>query len=254
MFNSKKMFLTWFGILCLGNAIAYSVVHLDYLYEPKALSYLAKYVTWAWEFIYPVICLAIILTAFSRTGKKTSALLGGLLLSSARFTYYSLYYYLHFVIDGGFSTGEAIFLSALNTPASILTTYSQVLILFVLSILVAVIIRKKRGRTDDTLSSILEKGQNAGSFDFGSTPTVCIFLSSIWQLIFYLSSEIYDTVEFLGKNFNTVNLPELLTMVFNYLFILVMFLTAHTICVKIMNMLPDKFGLKGEIENGETGI
>ena len=250
MSKTKTKLLSWFGILSLGNILAYLTVHLDYLFEPDALRYISMYVTSAWEFAYPVISLALILFVYSRSGLKT-AFLSGALFSAARFFYTFFYYYLHFVINLSFVSSEAVLLSLLTSIGLIIATYLHLLVLFGIAILILHLSNRHRGEAVP-MRKIISDGCD-GITDLDSRVVICVLSASLLQFILNLALEIKDTADFLSTSMNTASVPELITIIFNYVFLLGILILTHTSSMKIFIKL-NTTSKEGDNENGKAGI
>ena len=238
MTNLKSVLPRWFLLLTLGNIISYSAVHIDYLFEHDAFMYANICVTTAWDFIFPVICAALMLFLYVKWNTK-SALLGGMLLCSTKFFYSLFFYYLDYVINESYITRDAILMSLMISALVIVVSYAHSVIFFLVMLAITRFCKHSGNKpTKERLNCELGKGD---FFDLdNSTVRGLISLSAI-QLILYTVLEIIDTREFLSKYGNTADTEELIFIIFKYVFLLGLFILSHYSNVKLLQKLNNKY-------------
>ena len=214
----------------LASLTVFLTAHIYYLSENSSIPlYLHLYSTKIWDFFFPLICAYLMLMVYAKRG-YLSAFVLALSLLITRLAYYFPYFYEYFVLEAGYTSGDALFLSSLRSLLMISLSFIHILALFFGMLLLLNVI-KVRGNADatSTKEKLLSNDSMTSSFDFSSGAVIASFALSLAQLVYSLVLEIIDTVEFLSTSIGTLLLSELLTMIFNYILLIALSLISHFI-------------------------
>ena len=92
------------------------------------------------------------------------------------------------------------------------------------------------------MSESIEKSiDGVGFFELDNPSVRGSIIICLIQLILYTVREILDTREFLAENGNTAEPIELITIIFNYVFLLGLFILAHYVNTKLLQKLNNKY-------------
>ena len=235
-FDSKKSTGRTFWLLAIINLVNYACFHALYNLSTgeaapalvEVFYYLNLVLTKCSDFILPVIIASVTLLLYGRCeGRRW--LISTLLLSVSVIFYSYPYYYIYH-IERGFTTPEALGLSALVTLVSILTLAIHSLLLFLAAYLY-VRLDKKDGSARERLAM---RTVYTERLDFKRGAGFMLFLISLCEMIFRVAVEIYETAVFFKNVGLTVSTEEVLTVIISYLLIIGLFVLCVFLCDAIL--------------------
>ena len=228
MTDTARIMKRWIPLLFLGNVIAFLAAHTAYLFDSPVFQYIHLYIDKIWNFLFPVLAVRLLLLVLYRGFPKV--LLTALFASCIRCIYFLLFYYEYYVLTVGYVSSDAILLSLLRTLVMLVLTLVHLLVFFALTLALSALFRKRKG-SGLALSEFCQQGSDGHMLDFSQPSIFVCIVISLLELFLALAREIYDTVTFLSSSINTLEVNELLLMLFNYVLLLLLCAAAHFSCV-----------------------
>ena len=225
--------------MLLAHLAVFLAAHIYYLTESSLSVYIHLYAAKVLEFIFPVCSAFIAAVCYAKHGVRAS-LLSSLTLSLSSLVYSIPFFYEYYVLEAGYRSSDAILVSAVRSLAGVAAQFLHISALALISILVSLIIKRKRGVVLSLRDFILSASADASSLDF-SSPTVQISLTiCISELIRSLTFEIIDTVDFLKDAIFDLQLGELATIVINYILLIALALISHFLILCKLRIKPEE--------------
>lgn len=222
--TAKQKIKVAYILLATGNLVCFFAAHLSYLFEAPALQYIHLYLLKIWDFLFIVLAARFLLIALFKSKKSFFSAL--LIFTLTRAIYYFPFNYEQMVLENRFSSEEAVLLSLLKTLLVLLFTLVHILLFFGIEIGALACLRRKR-YSDMKLSDLCDTHTAAHPSDFSSPNVFATLTVCASQFLYTLGREIYDTVTFLSSSINSLELNSFLTMIFNYVLILALFILSH---------------------------
>ena len=237
--NSRKLFGMSFLAIALYSIFAYFFVHMAYMYinteTGLIFEYISLYISKATGFIVPTSIAAISIILYAKRGVR-STLLFSLVSASAGLIYAIPYYYIIFIYNYSYDSAESI---TLAIPSSILyvavTVISAITPLFA-TVLVMHLAGKRKNDSFDVKKSLSDSlSESKYIFDFSNRANLVISISSLFAFAVAFISEIIDTVLFFAEYKLDYTVPELLTIICNYILLFIMLFASYVLGVYIKN-------------------
>lgn len=232
MLSENKKFIPY-SLLCVGlvNLLVYFVYHLAYHIGQYWFDLLADYVMDAWDCLIPAVGALLMLLVYSKRGIR-AGLLYCLGLSAARLLYSIPYYYLFYMSSvSAPSSLDSITTSLLTSALTFVTFYLHTFALFGVGVL---IYRSNPTSKEKLLSDLLCPCR---VFDFSSVSVKIIFAISVIQLIYAMRVPVITTIGYFEEYGAYTRTQDLLHMLFNYVFVLCLFLVCHVVLCTLKNKL-----------------
>ena len=212
--------------------------HIYYLAESSPLVYLHLYASKIWDFLFPAISAFAVTVFFVRRGFP-AALLLTLSFSLSKLIYAMPFYYEYYVLDIGYTSADALLLSSIRSAADIAVLFIHIFALVIISLCILHLVLKKSGSEAPLSESLTDATSTESSFDFSSPSVVLSLTLSVCQLIYSLTFEIIDTVEFLKDTVGNILFTELITIIINYILFISLSLLLHFVIFKKMQTKSD---------------
>ena len=242
--DNKKLIPRAFLIYAAVNIVTYALAHMEYLFMNdtvgEILAYFSYYVSKSVEFIAPPVIAAITFLVFADGGIK-KAFTASLAISSARFFYSLPYYYLIFIYKYRYDSIESLCLSLGASLLIILLTSVGALI----CVGAAIWVLKKSGVTAP--DQIADIAKDRVSTDFLNKACMPITVFVLMRTAFSLVLEIIDTVLFFIEYGADYTAAEIITMLVNYVLILILLVASYLVCMAIKNAIVNR----GEAKEAE---
>lgn len=230
-----KKLLSVTGVFALLYLLAYALFYVcAYLSSAAALGYLAVFIRDFALFILPLLSLVFLVRAYFESGLKRTAI-HALVLSTAYLFYALPFYFVEFSLSG-YLISELLVLLLVQLFASLLISYSTLVLLCLAAVLSFRIFSKKAGVKNANILEICDTGSR---FDT-QNPINFTFMCSVGALfVYYLAVEIIDTVSFLLSNVQSLRPSEIIYIPARYVFILftavISYLSARRLWKRVVN-------------------
>lgn len=231
-----KSALIWLSIF---SVIEYALYHIEYIFSGNPvgdfLGLVRHYLTEGWEFMIPPIVgmLMLIILAYRSVGR---AFLFGGLVSLSRMFYYLPWYYMYYIYNMGFDSLEAIFFSFLTAIGFSLLSYIEGTIFFGAAVAVLYIARR---RERDALPYL--KGAMPHHDTMNVTEGTGMPLGTMSLLAFVRRTVIVtvDTVKFFISHGSSYRIGEVISIVVDYLYALLLLVIVHIVISGVKKRILD---------------
>ena len=221
--NKKALFCVSAAILIL-NLLSLAARYISTYHTNSGIfSEISGHFTTLTEAVLPLVAAVGMLVAYSVSGRLKAPLLCGLAYSLSWFiTLFAEYFISHSY--AGYVIPDALLLSAGWALLMTVTMYAELTVLFFIIIFAVRIFASRRyGKRLNTNEYI----NSDGAFDFQNPVTVGIFSASAAIFLYNLGIEIANTVSYLASSGGIYTAGELFYLVFEYVYILALFIFAH---------------------------
>ena len=208
--------------LFFGNLVLFICAHFSFIDDTSVITYIHLYLFKIWNMVFPTL-VAILTVAKARARGKASLFTLPLLLSLTKAIYYLPYYYELYVLEAYYVSTDAVLDASILTASVILISYVHILVYSLLTMLaLKLIARGDDDRGDRELSP----------YDLSNPGVLTAIVPIVLSLIYTFISELIDTVSFLKVNISTLNSNEIITMITNYLLMIVVHLLIYYVVIK----------------------
>lgn len=229
----NKFYLKPLLWLLIGNLVAYLIHHLAYHINQYWFDQFATYVSDAWNMLMPAIGAVISLRVLSDFSLRQAAIYS-LFISICRLVYSIPFNYLHFMTDfTSPSSLDSITTSLLVSAAEFVFVYLQIALLLAVGLLV---MRWKKTKIN-AISGLMEK---CYARDFTCPFTGAVFGISLVQLLMGLSVPISTTLQLIADHGIHFRTGEIIHIVLDCAFVLVLFVLCHILCCRIGRRQPEQ--------------
>ena len=232
--TDKKFSLKFFFLLALCNLTVYACYHISYLLGYGLLEYIRSYVADIWEFLHIPLVAVFMLEAKHRGGNMLALRLAAL-ASVSRIFYCIPYYYMEFMkASYPPNSVDSIILSLLFTFVMVVLTFAHLYLIYGLIHLFCHIWSK--GQKDFFSRAFSEDV----SFSFTSDASVICLAVCLIQFIIKLIGVISDTISFLGDYGGAYTIPEIITILLDYIICLGLFAFSYIMLIRVRGYIQGK--------------
>lgn len=239
--NTKKLYSKAFALFCVYHLVIYLFAHMAYLYMNEDIGMIFEYIRFyigrVTDFITPSVIGALMLTLYSYIDTRAAVKMA-ILTSSTRIIHTLPYYYIIFIYNYGYDSLEAILLSVFASLLSILFTF----LISIISLGIGILVIRKRNKLDksQTRSYLCDALPNKpfGDFLTGANTALLIFPAISFAYLFI--TEIIDTVSFFIEYKLDYTAVEIITILINYILLLVMIAVGYIVACKVKNAIISK--------------
>ena len=234
--KNKGIALWAFLIFSCLNLATFLIGHVASFVENDLfgaiLEYIGLYVLTATDFLTPILAATVVILIYAYKG-TLKALLSALLISTAKLFYVFPFYYLEYFDSYG--SLDASILSAITVLRDvILMTLGVIASLYIAILVVQRAVKRPYKNTVEYLPELL--GERAGT-DFLAAPALPFFVVAVLKFIAALITEIVYTVDFFVSYGSDYSAGEILTMLFNYVFLFAMHVLGYLLAIFVKNAL-----------------
>ena len=236
--DTKKLTARAALAVALYSLATYIFAHLAYIYmntdTGMVFELISLYLSKITVFVIPAALFALTVIIYASQGIKKSIIFA-LAASSARLIYSLPYYYIIFIYNYGYDSIESILLSLVACVAVIAFT---VLGIFASLGIALLILKKDKSRKKElSLKAYLAESLNARQSvsDFTKGANLALLVCSLFSFLCALIPEIIDTVSFFIEYKLDYTIPELITIMCNYILLLIMIFASYILAVYIKN-------------------
>lgn len=233
--KGKRIVLPAFLIYSCVNLATFLISYGATLIENELLGaileYIGYYTVSAAEFLAPPIIATLVLTVFSDRGIP-KAILSALLISSAKLFYVFPVYYLEYVY--GYGSLDAAILSLLTCfGVVILTALGVTASLYIALFVLQKVLKRSHRKTVEYLPELLTERSGV---DFLAATNLSLLVFVLLRFLAELITEIVYTVEFFISYGSDYSSLEILTMLFNYVFLFILLVAGYFLSVLVKNL------------------
>ena len=229
--NEKGFIGRLFLILAISNIAVYVFYHISYLMEYNWFEYVRTYIAEIWEFLFIPISVVVMLELHSQN-RKLDAFKTALLCSVARVFYTIPFYYMEYMRESyPPNSFDSFIISMLFTLITVVITFAH--LYFVYGILLLIYHLRSKGDKDHLAKSLNGKA----SFDFSSPASLICLIVCLLQFVIKLVGVIVDTVSFLLQYGGGYTLPEILTMLLDYVICIGLLVVSYLLVCKTRNII-----------------
>ncbi len=220
MILKEKSFLRTLIASALFTFAFFISGHLTYLFEGDFVSYLHLYCEKIWDFVFPLG--AAFATLFIASRRKFGFLfLLPFFYSLTSFIYYLPIRYEHYVLNEGYVSIEALILSLVSSLILLSEAYLRIIAVTFITLLISRIFYKK------DRSEIFVTSEKTSVFDLDCPRVGVSLIASVFTFLLSLLREVIYTATTLPAIIDTITLPEIATMVANYLILILLLVASH---------------------------
>lgn len=215
-----------FLIISIAEYALFHVANLFYFESfGGVLMTVRYYFSEIWSFIMPAAAALLVIIAYAMisTGEAIKV---GVMAALSRVGFYLLYYYMMYITEG-FDSVESILLSVPTSLGSSLVTFIE---LSAFALIALLVLNRGAVAAGTTLREYVADGLIIHDlFDVGVPSTLAIGVISLSAFGLRLIFTIINTVIFFVENGKSYTTPEILELLFSYLFALILLIITHLI-------------------------
>lgn len=243
-FKLGRFIAITFAILLGTNIAVYGIYHITYLIDVEPLDYIFVHIANAWDYLFPMLVVLLMMTAYVFCGGKGAALASVATLT--KYPYLLMYDYLNEFRNFGDGVTASEFVPKFEFSESmvialigIIFTYIQILLLYAVGMIAyrRIVIKGKYLRGIDLRISLGKDLAKRARFDLAKPAATVIFSLSITQFIIYGGMELYDTVTYFMTVGTSFTAQDILYIAWRFVFLIALIPLCHLAASELKSLV-----------------